>query len=143
MTIVRVPEEVKESQSIKTIPGLHVSVAVSRLLILVRAVLHIGEMRDGEGEIVVARARHEVALVLSLLGRFAASKEGDADGDESDEKRDADGHKDHAKAKLTLTECIVALTIAIALVTFIAIALVHDIPYIVVQHGLSNHLTWL
>ncbi|KAI1639309.1 hypothetical protein F4809DRAFT_648744 [Biscogniauxia mediterranea] len=57
---------------------------------------------------------------------------------ENDEKRDADGHKDHAKAKLTLTECIIALTIAIALVTFIAIALVHDIPYIVVKHGISD-----
>ncbi|KAI1501015.1 hypothetical protein F5X99DRAFT_418813 [Biscogniauxia marginata] len=57
---------------------------------------------------------------------------------ENDEKRDADGHKDIAKAKLTLTECIIALSIAIALVTFIAIALVHDIPYIVLQHGISD-----
>lgn len=57
---------------------------------------------------------------------------------EHDEARDADGHKDRAKAKLTLTECVVALVISVALVTFIAIALVEEIPEIVEQQGISD-----
>ncbi|KAH9908566.1 hypothetical protein F4778DRAFT_352028 [Xylariomycetidae sp. FL2044] len=57
---------------------------------------------------------------------------------EHDERRDADGHKDRAKDKLTLTECIVALAVSVALVTFIAIALVNEIPYIVEEQGISD-----
>ncbi|KAI2624329.1 hypothetical protein GGR54DRAFT_638204 [Hypoxylon sp. NC1633] len=57
---------------------------------------------------------------------------------EHDEKRDADGHKDRAKAKLTFTECIIALAISVALVTLIAIALVQEIPAIVEEQGISD-----
>ncbi|KAI0152257.1 hypothetical protein F4776DRAFT_600834 [Hypoxylon sp. NC0597] len=57
---------------------------------------------------------------------------------EHDERRDADGHKDRAKAKLTLTECILALAISVALVTLIAIALVSEIPEIVEKHHISD-----
>lgn len=57
---------------------------------------------------------------------------------EHDEHRDADGHKDVHKAKLTLTECIVALVISVALVTFIAIALVNEITPIVENHHISD-----
>ncbi|OTB03282.1 hypothetical protein M426DRAFT_321846 [Hypoxylon sp. CI-4A] len=57
---------------------------------------------------------------------------------EHDEKRDEDGHKDRAKAKLTLTECILALGISVALVTLIALALVQEIPAIVENHNVSD-----
>ncbi|KAI4865613.1 hypothetical protein F4820DRAFT_458061 [Hypoxylon rubiginosum] len=57
---------------------------------------------------------------------------------EHDEDRDVDGHKDLAKAKFTLTECILALAISVALVTFIAIALVREIPAIVEEQGISD-----
>ncbi|KAI1081601.1 hypothetical protein F5B20DRAFT_569566 [Whalleya microplaca] len=57
---------------------------------------------------------------------------------EHDEHRDVDGHKDKAKAKLTLTECVIALAVSVALVTLIAIALVHEIPYIVEEQGISD-----
>ncbi|KAI1658402.1 hypothetical protein F4813DRAFT_388677 [Daldinia decipiens] len=57
---------------------------------------------------------------------------------EHDEERDADGHKDRAKAKLTFTECILALTISVALVTLIAIALVDQIAPIVEQGHVSD-----
>ncbi len=57
---------------------------------------------------------------------------------EADEQADADRHRDLRKAKLTFTECIFALTIAIALVSLIAIALVDQIPNIVVGHGVSE-----
>lgn len=57
---------------------------------------------------------------------------------EFDEERDHDRHEDAAKAKLTLTECIIALAVSIVLVTIIAIALVQEIPYIVENHGVTD-----
>lgn len=57
---------------------------------------------------------------------------------EHDEKRDIDAHKDRAKAKLTLTECIVALAVSVALVTLIAMALVHEIESVVEETGISD-----
>jgi len=57
---------------------------------------------------------------------------------EADEQADADRHWDLRKAKLTFTECIFALTVAIALVSLIAIALVDQIPNIVEGRGVSE-----
>lgn len=57
---------------------------------------------------------------------------------ELDEERDHDRHADAAKDKLTLTECILALAVSIALVTLIAIALVTEIEFIVEDHGISD-----
>lgn len=57
---------------------------------------------------------------------------------EFDEARDHDRHADAAKDKLTLTECVLALVVSIALVTLIAIALVTEIEYIVEDHGISD-----
>ncbi|KAJ3579792.1 hypothetical protein NPX13_g775 [Xylaria arbuscula] len=57
---------------------------------------------------------------------------------EHDEHRDADGHKEKFKAKLTLTECIVALAISVALVTLIALALVREIEPLVEETGISD-----
>lgn len=57
---------------------------------------------------------------------------------EEDEHRDHDRHKDKIKAKLTFTECIIALLISITLVTIIAISLVEQIEFIVVARHLSD-----
>ncbi|KAL2060303.1 hypothetical protein VTL71DRAFT_9698 [Oculimacula yallundae] len=57
---------------------------------------------------------------------------------EKDEMMDEDRHKDLRKAKLTMTECILALTISIALVTIIAIGLVEQIHYIVHEYHVSD-----
>ncbi|CAM1511129.1 Fc.00g086420.m01.CDS01 [Cosmosporella sp. VM-42] len=57
---------------------------------------------------------------------------------EHDEERDRDGHKDAAKAKLTLTECVIALVIAVALVTFMAIILVLQIEFVIETHRVSD-----
>ena len=57
---------------------------------------------------------------------------------EADEQKDEDRHKDLHKDKLTFTECIFALTLSIALVTIIAIALVDQIAAIVDSHGISD-----
>ena len=57
---------------------------------------------------------------------------------EADEELDADRHKDLAKAKLTLTECILALAIALACVSMIAVFLVLEIEPIIELGGVSD-----
>lgn len=42
---------------------------------------------------------------------------------QEDEQKDHDRHKDLKKAKLTMTECVIALIVAITLVSFIAVFL--------------------
>ena len=61
----------------------------------------------------------------------------------ADENRDKDRHKDLAKAKLTFTECILALVISITLVTIIAINLVGQIHYIVEERHISDSFVGL
>ncbi len=57
---------------------------------------------------------------------------------ERDEAKDQDRHKDLKKAKLTLTECILALVIAITFVCLHAVFLVEEIEFIVVERGVSD-----
>jgi Ca2+:H+ antiporter len=57
---------------------------------------------------------------------------------EEDERRDEDRHVDLVKDKLTLIECIIALTISIGLVSFLATLLVEEIPTIVHEHHISE-----
>ncbi|ORX99140.1 hypothetical protein BCR34DRAFT_495567 [Clohesyomyces aquaticus] len=61
-----------------------------------------------------------------------------ADIFEADEHKDADRHKDLKKAKLTLTECIIALLIALTCVSLIAIFLVQQIEFLVVERHVSD-----
>ncbi|KAK3049907.1 hypothetical protein LTR09_008827 [Extremus antarcticus] len=62
---------------------------------------------------------------------------------EADEERDHDRHKDLTKAKLTFTESVVALLIALTFVSFMAIFLVQQIEYIVTKRGVSDHFVGL
>ncbi|KAI1422312.1 Ca2+ transporter [Xylaria sp. FL1777] len=57
---------------------------------------------------------------------------------EHDEHRDLDKHKDKARDKLTLTECIISLIVSVALVTLIALALVHEIEPVVEESRISD-----
>ncbi|KAL8635502.1 MAG: hypothetical protein Q9228_007010 [Teloschistes exilis] len=57
---------------------------------------------------------------------------------EKDEERDHDRHKDLKKAKLTLTECIIALVIAITCVCLHAVFLVEEIEFIVGERHVSD-----
>ncbi|EON68242.1 hypothetical protein W97_07500 [Coniosporium apollinis CBS 100218] len=56
----------------------------------------------------------------------------------ADEQKDVDRHKDLAKEKLTLTECVVALALALTFVALISIFLVRQIEYIVDSRGISD-----
>jgi Ca2+:H+ antiporter len=57
---------------------------------------------------------------------------------EEDEQNDADRHRDLAKAKLTLTESIVALALAITFVSMMAVFLVENIDFMRDERGLSD-----
>ncbi|KAJ4300478.1 ATP-dependent 3'-5' DNA helicase [Collariella sp. IMI 366227] len=56
----------------------------------------------------------------------------------ADEARDDDGYKERMRHRLTLTECILALAVSIALVTIIAIALVDQIHFLVEERHVSD-----
>ena len=62
---------------------------------------------------------------------------------EADEERDHDRHRDLVKPKLTLTESLIAVLIALTFVAFMAIFLVQEIEYIVVERGVSDHFMGL
>ena len=57
---------------------------------------------------------------------------------EQDEQNDADRHRDLAKPKLTFTESIIALALAITFVSMMAVFLVQNIEPIVHNHGVSD-----
>ncbi|KAH6658914.1 Sodium/calcium exchanger protein-domain-containing protein [Truncatella angustata] len=57
---------------------------------------------------------------------------------EKDEERDHDRAKDARKPKLTLTECILALAVSVALVAIIAVNLVHEIDPIIEEHHITD-----
>ena len=62
---------------------------------------------------------------------------------EQDEEKDHDRHRDLAKEKLTLTESLLAVAIAIMFVAFMAVILVDEIEYMVVEHNVSDHFIGL
>lgn len=57
---------------------------------------------------------------------------------EQDEHNDRDKHKDMAKAKLTLTECIIALVISVGLAAWTAVILVMQIEYVIERGHVSD-----
>ena len=57
---------------------------------------------------------------------------------EADEERDHDRHKDLAKEKLTLTESILAVLIALTFVSLMAVFLVQQIEYMVHERHVSD-----
>lgn len=57
---------------------------------------------------------------------------------EYDEERDKDKHEDARKARLTMTECIIALAISITLVTLMAIILVLQIHHVIEISSVSD-----
>ncbi|KAK5129685.1 hypothetical protein LTR08_002977 [Meristemomyces frigidus] len=57
---------------------------------------------------------------------------------EGDEERDHDRHKDLAKPKLTFTESLLAVFIALIFVSFMAVILVQQIEFMVNHQGISD-----
>lgn len=61
---------------------------------------------------------------------------------ELDEARDEDRDKERLRAKLTFTECLVALAVALTCVSMSAVFLVEQIPYIV-ERGVPDNFMGL
>lgn len=57
---------------------------------------------------------------------------------ETDEQQNQDRHHELHKPKLTFTECVCALSVSIALVTIISIALVGEISFVVESRHISD-----
>lgn len=57
---------------------------------------------------------------------------------EEDEAKDEDRHHDLKKDKLTLTECVIALLVALACVSLHAVFLVEEISFIVEEQHVSD-----
>jgi calcium/proton exchanger cax len=60
-----------------------------------------------------------------------------------DVEKDADRARDMAKAKFTLTECIIALAVSLTLVSLIAVALVNEIEPMVEEYGIPDNFMGL
>jgi len=101
--------------------------------------LAVGEI---ESEVLkISRAVAIVFLVGYLIYVWFQTKSHDGLFNEifnRDEHRDNDRHRDLAKAKLTLTESILAMVIALACVSMIAVFLVQQIPYMVEKRHISD-----
>ena len=61
---------------------------------------------------------------------------------ELDEARDEDRHDELVRVKLTFTECLLALAIALTFVSMSAVFLVQEIPFIV-ERGVSDNFMGL
>lgn len=89
----------------------------------------------------ISRATAIVLLLAYLVYVFFQMKSHHSLFDElleADEERDADRHRDLAKPKLTFTESIVALALAITFVTLMAVFLVQNIEYLVVHRHVPD-----
>ncbi|MCJ1368955.1 hypothetical protein MMC20_000162 [Loxospora ochrophaea] len=88
----------------------------------------------------ISRATALILLAAFLIYVFFQMRTHHSIFDEvltGDEEKDEDRHKDLKKAKLTFTECIVALGIALTCVSMHAVFLVQQIDYIV-ERGVSD-----
>ncbi|KAF2113240.1 Ca2+:H+ antiporter [Lophiotrema nucula] len=89
----------------------------------------------------ISRATAIILLVAFFVYQWFQTKTHDGlygEIFEMDEHKDADRKKDLAKDKLTLTECVVALLIALACVSLIAVFLVLEIPFMVEERGIKD-----
>lgn len=89
----------------------------------------------------ISRATAIILLVAFFTYMFFQSKSHDslfAEIFTADEHKDADRGRDLAKAKLTLTECIIALVLALACVSLIAVFLVLQIEFMVDERHVKD-----
>ncbi|KAK6383473.1 hypothetical protein LTS17_002765 [Exophiala oligosperma] len=61
---------------------------------------------------------------------------------EADEQADRDRHSDLRKAKLTMTECVLAIVLSLTIISLLAVFLVEEIEY-VVEHGVPDNFLGL
>ena len=89
----------------------------------------------------ISRASAIILLVAFLAYMFFQMRSHHGLYDEvlkADEEKDADRHLDTYKPKLTMTEALVAVVLALTVVTFMAFFLVQRIPYMVKHRGIKD-----
>lgn len=89
----------------------------------------------------ISRAVAIILLVAFFTYTYFQSKSHDslfAEIFTSDEHKDEDRHRDLAKEKLTLTECIIALVFALTCVSLIAVFLVLEIEFMVKERHVAD-----
>ncbi|KAH3951861.1 hypothetical protein HBI56_165260 [Parastagonospora nodorum] len=123
---------------------------VASMGLVLPAVFYKSLINNADFEIVPGMIEHNAVLIsrgvaiISLVGYliYIGYQTVSHDGllheiYEADEHKDNDRHEELAKPKLTLTEVVVALAIALACVSLIAVSLVQQIPYIV-ERGVKD-----
>ncbi|RMZ83514.1 hypothetical protein DV737_g1625, partial [Chaetothyriales sp. CBS 132003] len=111
---------------------------------------------EGEATYTIAKLRadtltisHGVACILVVaFGTFIVYNAVSHDNIfnevlEADEEMDRDRHKNLRKAKLTLTECLVAISLSLTIVSLIAVFLVEEIEFIVTQQHIPDNFVGL
>lgn len=94
----------------------------------------------------ISRGTSIILLFAFVLFIWYNAKSHDGIFDEvlaADQEKDTDRGRDLAKAKFTLTECIIALLISLTLVSLIAIFLVSEIEPMVVEYGIPDNFMGL
>jgi Ca2+:H+ antiporter len=106
-----------------------------------RTDLNLGATEIQDETLKISRAVGVILLVGYLVYVWYQTKTHDGllgEIFEEDEMKDADRGRDLKKAKLTLTESILALVIALACVSLIAVFLVKEIPFMVEDRHISD-----
>ncbi|KAK5230160.1 hypothetical protein LTR72_001695 [Exophiala xenobiotica] len=83
-----------------------------------------------------------VAFLIFMLYNCVSHDNIFAEVLEADEEADRDRHRDLRKDKLTMTECMVAILIALTFISLIAVFLVEEIEF-VVAHGIPDNFLGL
>jgi len=106
-----------------------------------RTDLNLGVNEIGNEMLKISRATAIILLAAYLLYLLFQMKSHDNlfhEIFEQDELIDKDRHKELAKPKLTLTECVIGLLISLACVSLIAVFLVLEIPFMVEERHVSD-----
>ena len=110
----------------------------------------------GEEVYTMARLRHDtlsishgvaiiliVAFIIFIVYNAVSHDNIFKEALEKDEEQDRDRQKDLAKGKLTMTECIIAIIVALTFVSLIAVFLVEEIEFIVTNRHVPDNFLGL
>lgn len=101
----------------------------------------LGRMEAEDEAVKISRATAIILLIAFAMYVFFQARSHHGlyeDILEADEERDHDRHRDLSKDKLTLTESILAIVIALTFVTFMAVFLVKEIHYMVEERHVKD-----
>jgi Ca2+:H+ antiporter len=101
----------------------------------------VGTQPQGDETLRISRGAAVILLVAYCVYLFYQTQSHKTlyqDLLEADEEKNEDRHKDMVKAKLTLTESLIAVAFAVAIVSLMAVFLVGRIEYLVKERGVPD-----